>query len=236
MSFKIDIATNPIRELDSLVSRSIYGYGVSMNYLWRIDMIDVNGVSIASGTTGFCQKSWTEYSCSLNGSITYNHPANNWNDGIYYFRLFEISLPTANIGYVMQSSPISILNASGKIVPSTSTSTTRPANESWGTPDMPNSISHSTSLLDKWVGTMGLGVNNQTRFLFAVVVIMLFIMMAGIATRNNVVAMAAGFMPFAFFSAISLDADARAAGIEFIPKWMIVLFIILIALSVRIFR
>lgn len=90
------------------------------------------------------------------------------------------------------------------------------------------------SIIDTWVRNLGYGLNNQARFLFAIIIIAIFIIAGKVLTGDRDSAIIAGFLPFAFFSYITVTNTTP--GVEYVPKWTMIIFILLIARAIKIFR
>lgn len=79
-------------------------------------------------------------------------------------------------------------------------------------------------MVDGWVGLMGMGINDISRFLFACIITIILACVGGIIIRDSRAtgAILVGFIPFAWFAYIS-----------FFPAWFVVLLILMIVAKLR---
>lgn len=214
VNFNVDVETNAIRELDSAASRLIYGYGVQNNYKWKITLIDTNGIQASNYWTTHCLDTILGDSCKIAGSLQYTPPVNNWTAGSYYAELWEYNEQTYNYALITTSNTWTVGNNSTTPI----TPPTEPITSGTG--------SEALSSVDGWTALFGMGVNSISKFLFAMTLIVFFMIVGAILTKMSMAgAVIFGLLPYAFF-----------VFIEYLPSWTVIILGIVVAIKLQIFR
>jgi hypothetical protein len=187
----------------------------SHDYTWVINLIDPNGVSVSHTQLSTYSVGFFDPSVSLHGSLQYPAPSNKWIDGSWTARLYEANVDTGTTTLLTISAPTivnSSLNSSGIIQPPT------------GTIDSPESAA-AISQFDLYVSMLGYGINPVSKMLFSLIVITIMGVIALIWSKRGDVAMLIMFAPYAFLTYI-----------EYIPKWIFIIVIIMLAIMSKVFR
>lgn len=212
--YKLNVETNAIRELDSVASRALYGYGVANNYIWKVSLIDTNGIDINNFYTDHCEDNLLLTECTLSGNLEYKPPKTNWTEGTYHAELWEYNQQNFNYALIATSETWSVGNNSSTPI---------------GQPNEPitsGTGENTLTQIDGWVGLLGLGVNGISKFLFAMLLILSVTFFGFIGTKGNSMGGAiAGALPFTFF-----------VFIEFIPVWTIIIVVMVVAIKTGWFR
>lgn len=157
--------------------------------------------------SGFDLRVGTSYTCSMSGHVIFS-TVTGWENGTYTAKLVE--LPSTA---VLDSATYTILNKSGTIATSISS---QPINS--------GSNAISVNQIDNWTSLLGLGTSPISKLLFALIIITVVGLIAMRAAGGMVAALAM-FAPYIFFTYI-----------EYIPKWIFIVVIIMLAIVSRVFR
>jgi len=187
------------------------------DYRWMVSMVDPNGVSKDVYQTPKCNLPFLSFTCSVSETLEFAWPDPGWLQGAWTAKLYEINTVTPNRALIATSSVFTVLNTSlenqSVINPPTIPITSGTA---------PQAI----NLIDGFVLWMGMGSNSVSKFLFAGIIIAICGTIGFMIKRGNGnVAMVFAFLPYAFFSMI-----------DYIPKWVFIISIILFAIASRVFR
>lgn len=186
------------------------------NYRWMVSMTDPNGVSQDIVQSPECQfSSVLDTTCEVSSTLGMHAPSNGWIQGTWTAKLYEINIVNPNRVLIATSQSFTVLNTTVE-----NQSVIPPAEEPITSGSAPSAISS----IDQMVAWLGLGVNSVSKLLFAMIWVAAFGMI-GLYKSNGNVAMAASFVPYGFFTFI-----------EYIPKWMFVIYIILLAIVSKAFR
>lgn len=187
------------------------------DYRWMISMTDPNGV-----TTDIIQSPACTYSsvfdttCQVTSTMGITAPPAGWLQGTWHAKLYEVNTVNPNRALITTSSAFTVLNTTienQSVIPPPNT-------------NLPTSgtAPQAIGLIDGFVSWLGMGVNSVSKLLFA----MIFIAIAatvGLIWGNGNIAMVFAFVPYAFFTFI-----------DYIPKWVFIIAIILIAIASKAFR
>jgi len=187
------------------------------DYRWMISMTDPNGVSKDVYQTSDCSFPALSFTCSVSETLEFAWPSPGWLPGDWTAKLYEINTVIPNRALLATSSTFTVLN------------TTVENQSSILNPTIPitsGTAPQAISLIDGFVSWLGLGVNSVSKFLFAGIIIAIcgaigFLIRGG----NGNIAMVFAFLPYAFFTMI-----------DYIPKWIFIITIILLAIVSRAFR
>jgi hypothetical protein len=200
-----------------------YGYPPKI-YVWQIQLVDPNGATVSSwDSSGATCALGT---CELYISRTYQPPAGGWIAGNWYAKLYEHKIdtsiltpaPLGNLALLTTSATWHVFNASES---ANGTGTINPPTESINSPSNINAI----SLIDGFVGLLGLGVNSVSKLLFALIVITLIGGFALLISKRGDIAALFMFAPYIFMTYI-----------EYVPKWVFIIVIIMLAIASKVFR
>jgi len=207
-------------------------------YTHRIDLIDPNSAVIGTfNTVNVCESTgaldWLLdpnklYNCvavataiDINDFIT--NPAaavagantiefsqiTDWTNGTYSVSLIEVP-PNAEL----DSDSFIVLAQSGNI-------TTAIPQININSPQNQIAIGY----FDGWVSLFGMGINDVSKLYFSLLVITIVALIALAISRNGMIAMVLSFAPYIFFTFIG-----------YIPKWIFIIVIILMAIVSKVFR
>ena len=134
-----------------------------------------------------------------------------WNNGSYTVKLMEVPSNA-----ILATNTFAVLNLSGQLT----SGSNPPPSVTAGT--APKTI----SLIDGFVGMLGMGVNAVSKLLFALIVIALAMLAGFIATGREVFGgVIIGLIPYLFFTFI-----------EYLPVWGVVILGIVVAIKIGFFR
>jgi hypothetical protein len=191
-------------------------FGTFENYRWMISMTDPNGVTQDIIQSPECSFSGIfDTSCQIDSTMGIHAPPNGWIAGTWYAKLYEINILTAHRALLTTSPGFTVLNTSignQSIIPPPfipPTSGTGP---------------QAVSIIDGFVSWLGLGINSVSKLLFAMILIGIAATV-GLIWGNGNIAMVFAFIPYAFFTFI-----------DYIPKWIFIITIILMAIVSKAFR
>jgi hypothetical protein len=186
-----------------------------LDYRWEIDLIDPEGVIIDTTVSPACSVNF--FTCSVNYSLIYV-PRPYWAPGAWSAKLYEKKNSNTLRALIATSAPWTILNASQSanatkgVVPTTAISSG-------------SGVTALTSI-DGWTALFGLGVNAISKFLFAMVIIVIFMIIGCLLTRGELSgAVILGVLPYMFFTFI-----------EYLPAWAIIILGIVVAIKIGFFR
>lgn len=99
--------------------------------------------------------------------------------------------------------------------------------ENWGN----GGNSYTCGFWDGWVGNLAgsQGINDLTRFEFALVVIGMITIFAAVITKNPGIGIITGFFPYAFFVFISLSTPCG----QYMPVWTAVFIALIVGIKMR---
>jgi len=187
--------------------------GINSDYRWKTEIYNPSNLLIASHFSNKCTyPSALSTVCSLNETLQILPPTGNWTNGTYAAYLKEYNVNSFALA-TLDSVQYNILNTS---VNDSGIKITEPITSGTG-----------TSTLDQWdsyVEMMGMGVNSISRLFFALIIITVIALM-GMKLVGGDAAMVGAFAPYIFFTYI-----------EFIPKWIFIILIIMLILKSKIFR
>jgi hypothetical protein len=190
------------------------------DYRWRVDLIDPNGVTVSQSTTGACSDAWEPLNplgrCTLTIFSQYTPPSNGWQSGYWTAKLYEV----ANGGHVALLTTSNTWNVyNGSI--NNNASTIPPPIE----PISSISNQESISVIDGYVTILGMGLTSVSKLLFALLIITITAVVAIAISKNGMIGMVLAFAPYIFFTYIN-----------YIPKWIFIIVIILLAIVSKVFR
>lgn len=186
------------------------------DYRWMISMTDPNGVTrdvIQSPACSF--DSLLDTTCQVFSSMGINAPPNGWLQGVWTAKLYEINTVTSSRALVSTSTSFTVLNTTEEnqsIIPPPFI------------PPTSGTAPQTISIIDGFVSWLGLGVNSVSKLLFAMIIIAIAATV-GLIWGNGNIAMVFAFVPYSFFTFI-----------DYIPKWIFIITIILMAIVSRVFR
>jgi len=182
-----------------------------LNYNWVINLVDPNGVVVNHYQTGKCAVDF--FTCHIMGSLSYTAPSIGWWAGAWTAKLYEVNTITGHTTLITVSTPFTVIgNSSDTIAPPTEPITSGTA---------PDAI----IAIDWWVTLLGLGLNVVSKMAFSLVLITLIGLVVLLVSKRGDVAALAMFAPYAFFTYIN-----------YIPKWIFIIVIIMLAIISRVFR
>jgi hypothetical protein len=199
-------------------------YGINdQAYRWQIKLIDPNGVTVNSWDTGECDASGLTH-CELSILREYSPPSTGWQPGQWYVKLYEHKIdgtlfgaaPMGNLALLTASATWAVLNSSVN-----STGTIGDPSESINSPGNQVTI----SLFDNYVGLLGFGIDGVSKFLFALLVIILLFVVGMYYGKSGMIGLALSSLPYTFFAYIS-----------YVPKWTFIIYIILLVVISKVFR
>lgn len=186
------------------------------DYRWMISMTDPNGVSQDIVQSPACRyDSFLDFTCQVYSSMGIPAPQNGWLAGTWTAKLYEINIIDPNRALIATSSSFTVLNTSlenQSIIPPPYI------------PPTSGTAPQAITLIDGFVSWLGMGVNSVSKLLFAMIIIAMAATV-GLMKGNGNIAMVFAFVPYAFFTFI-----------DYIPKWIFIISIILIAIVSRAFR
>jgi hypothetical protein len=200
-------------------------YGVdSQNYRWQIHLVDPNGATVNSWDSPACTDSLFYGTCSLSIDREYTAPSGGWMAGNWYVKLYEhkvgsslVGAEVGNLALLTTSATWNVYNAS---VSANNTGIIGNPTESL------TSISNQATIaqFDWIVALMGLGVNSVSKFLFALIIIVIMFVV-GLIWGNGNIGLALSTIPYTFFTYI-----------EYVPKWVFIIYIIMLIVISKVFR
>ena len=199
-------------------------YGINdQAYRWQIKLVDPNGVTVNSWDTGECDASGITH-CELSILQEYTAPSTGWQAGNWYVKLYEHKIDDTlfgdaakgNLALLTTSATWNVLNAS-----TNATGAISPPIESI---DSPGNLA-TISLFDGYVGLMGFGINGVSKFLFALAITVIMFVVGMYLGKSGDIGLALSSLPFTFFIYIS-----------YVPKWVFVVYIIMLIMLSRVFR
>lgn len=186
------------------------------DYRWMIAMTDPNGVTQDIVQSPACMyDSILDTTCQITSSMGIQAPSNGWLSGSWSAKLYEINTITLDRALIATSSSFTVLNTSEEnqsIIPPPFI------------PPTSGTAPQAISIIDGWVSWLGLGVNSVSKLLFAMIIIAIA-GTVGLIWGNGNIAMVFAFVPYAFFTFI-----------DYIPKWIFIITIILMAIVSKAFR
>lgn len=188
----------------------------TVDYRYEIDMYDENGGKFATYNMPASQFVETGnfldgYGADASGTVTFTH-AGNWTTGNQTAKLWEIRT-SVNTKSLLDTASISLTS-----------NTTDSTNI---TIDVPITTGSGVTTLNQWdlyVSYLGWGVNPISKLFFALMVITI-VGLIGMKLTNGDTAMVGAFAPYIFFTYI-----------EYIPKWIFIILIIMLILKSKVFR
>lgn len=189
---------------------------VDQNYVYYIDLLDPKNAKVGQYPFYLSFNYDNQLICVITLSCDWGYqgtiqfsPISNWTNGTYTVQLIEKNISSSTIA-VLDSDTFQVYlgNVSGSLP---------------GQEDI--SQSPTVKIIDGWTAMFNLGTNSVSKFLFAVIWIVAVTLTGYWATKNGFAGIAAGFVPFAFFTYIG-----------YVPYWFIVVFVIVLAGALRIFR
>lgn len=184
-------------------------------YKYKVVLFDPNGIPVGDiihfGPLLVCGF----LSCAMNETLTYPAPSVGWQNGSWYANLYEYNTETFNTALLDTSTTWTVLNQ-------TFNGTVQPP-----TPDINSGTgSQALAIIDGWTAMFGLGVNQVSKFLFAMFIIVVFMVIGLVLTKMSFTgAVVFGVMPYCFFIYIT-----------YLPMWTVVILGIVIAMKIGIFR
>lgn len=198
--------------LDKLDNLAIPDFEI---YKYKVVLYDPNGIQL-DGAVHFGPVLVCGFlSCAMNETLTYVPPSTGWKNGSWYAKLYEYNTETYNTALLDTSSTWTVLNQSfnGSITPPT------PSIDS-------GTGSQALAAIDGWTAMFGLGVNQVSKFLFAMFIIVVFMVIGLVLTKMSFTgAVVFGVLPYCFFIYIT-----------YLPMWTVVILGIVIAMKIGIFR
>ena len=191
------------------------------DYRWRIDLVDPNGVVVYPASTPTCVDSWDIINptgrCLLTQKYRFSAPSAGWMAGTWTLNLYETGL-NDHLAY-LATNTFNVYN--GSINNSGSTIST---------PEEPitsDSNQEAIGLMDGYVGLMGLGISGVTKFLFSLILVVVFFVAGLLLGKGNAgsAAIALSTIPYTFFTYIN-----------YIPKWVFIIYIIMLIMISKVFR
>lgn len=190
-------------------------------YSFRIDLLNPSGAAVGTYTpVGSCESPDAldflfprSYNCAAyqGSAISFSSPA-PWVNGTYSVKMYEHNGSTGADALLASDSFI-VLNQTGNL----STASTIIDVKSGA-----NAI--AVNQIDQFVDLLGFGVNSVSKLLFSVIIITVIGIIA-IKISGGTVAMVVMFAPYVFFTFI-----------DYIPKWIFIVVLILLAIASRVFR
>ena len=186
-------------------------------YRWRVDIVDPNGVMVNQVSTSTCVDSWAPLNptgrCLMTQAYRYSSPSAGWLPGTWTANLYE----TAAGGHVayLASTTWNVYNGSTN-----------------GTGTISNPIEPITSdsnqatitLFDNYVGLLGFGINSVSKFLFSLLIIII-LFVVGMWKGSGNIGLALATIPYTFFTFIG-----------YVPKWVFVVYIIMLVMIAKVFK
>jgi len=195
------------------VNNALLDFG---DYRWMIAMTDPNGVSTDIIQSPECfYSNIFDTTCSVDSTLGMHAPPNGWIQGIWTAELYEININSPNRALIATSEEFVVLNTTVE-----NQSVIPPPIEGINSGSAPQAISD----IDQMVAWLGMGINSVSKLLFAMIWIAAFGVI-GLYKSNGNIAMALSFVPYGFFTFI-----------DYIPRWMFVIYIILLAIVSKAFR
>jgi len=187
------------------------------DYFYEIALYDSNGLKFFTQTipsSAFVETGnfIDGYGADASGSYTFQ-PAGNWTTGNQTGKLWEVKSNT-NIKALLDTETIII----------DTNMTNSDTNVTVITPITSGSGLETLNQWDSYVGMMGMGVNSISKLLFALIIITVIALM-GMKLAGGESAMVGAFAPYIYFTYI-----------EYIPKWIFIILIIMLVLKSKIFR
>lgn len=202
--------------IDSLDSANLAFLSDFSDYRWSIALTDPNGVSQTIVQSPKCMYDGIlDSTCQISSTMGINAPPNGWLAGSWIAKLYEINIVTQNRALIATSSAFTVLNTSLE-----NQSIAPPPFE----PITSGTAATTISKIDEMLNFFGFGVNAVSKLLFSMVIIAIFLIV-GLIYGNGSIAMVLAFVPYAFFTFI-----------EYIPKWIFIITIILLAIASKVFR
>jgi len=186
------------------------------DYRWMIALTDPNGVTTDIIQSPECSySSPLDFTCQVDSTMGIHAPPSGWLQGTWYAKLYEINTVDPSRTLITTSSGFTVLNTSKE-----NQSVIQPP----FIPPTAGTAPQAISKIDNFVSWLGMGVNSVSKLLFAMIIIAIAATV-GLLKGNGNVAMVFAFVPYAFFTFI-----------DYIPKWVFIIAIILIAIASRAFR
>lgn len=186
------------------------------DYRWSIALTDPNGVSQTIVQSPKCMYDGIlDSTCQISSTMGITAPPNGWLAGSWTAKLYEINIVTQNRALIATSSAFTVLNTSLE-----NQSIAPPPFE----PITSGTAATTISKIDDMLNFFGFGVNAVSKLLFSMVIIAIFLIVGLIYGKPDI-AMVLAFVPYAFFTFI-----------EYIPKWIFIILIILLAIYSKVFR
>lgn len=182
---------------------------------WKIVLYDPNNVAIYQFYSPNCQFiGILGLTCGVNETKILS-PEHDWTPGIWKAKLYEYNVVTQEIALLDVSSPWTVLNASE--------SQNASAVGLSETDIYSNGGADTIGQIDSMVLWLGLGQNQVSKFLFALIWIGVFAIF-GMKYGGNV-SMTGAFIPYIFFTYI-----------EYIPKWVFIIVVVMMISIAKVFR
>ena len=200
-----------------------YAINASLNPLsqwYYFDIINPDGVMMKQQAVGKCVDTWAPLNptgrCTITGLYQFNAPSNGWQGGSWYAKLYE----SADGGHVALLTTSATWNVYG-------------GNESLNAtvisdgeePITSTSNQATISQIDGYVGLLGFGVNSVSKFLFALIFSVVLFVIGMYYGKSGMIGLALSSFPYVFF-----------AYIGYIPKWVFIIYVILLIVISRVFR
>jgi hypothetical protein len=204
-------------------------YGiVNEAYRWQYRLIDPNGVSVKTWDSSACDYGDTTFEkyCELSTKEDLTAPSTGWQSGSWYVKLYEHKIdttlfgdaPKGNLALLSTSAAWTVLNQNES---ANSTGTIGNPEESLDSPDNLQTISQ----IDGYVGLLGFGVNSVSKFLFALIFAIVLFVIGMYYGKSGMIGLALSSFPYVFF-----------AFIGYIPKWVFIIYVILLIVISKVFR
>jgi len=182
---------------------------IQNNYRWKMQLNDPNGAQIAFHLSGTCIE--VGFSCSMNETLSISPPLTNWTSGTYTAYLKEYNIDTYT-EHTLATDTTAVLNQSGN---NSGVTITEPITSGTGTTAL--------SIIDNLTGLLGFGVNPISKFIFAMILITVFMFFGYIATKYDTMGgIITASLPFCFFVFVS-----------YIPLWTVIIVVLIIAFKGR---
>lgn len=191
---------------------SLFSTGNVNDYRWKTELNDPSGLMVASHFSEYCTKPFFSLTCSLNETLLINPPVTNWTAGIYTAYLKEYNVNSYALA-TLDSVTFTVLNTSSN---NTGVTITTPITSGTGITTL--------NQWDEYVSFLGWGVNPISRLFFALMIITI-VGLIGMKLAGGDAAMVGAFAPYIFFTYI-----------EFIPKWIFIILVLMLVLKSKIFR
>jgi hypothetical protein len=191
-------------------------YLLPLNYRWVINLVDPNGVTINHYTTSPCTVDF--FTCHLNSSLQYSPPSSGWQLGSWIAQLYEVNTITGHTVLITNSNTFNVVNSTNST--GTVQNPTTPINAGTG--------ANTLAIIDGWTALFGLGINAISKFMFAVVLMVFFMVIGGLLFyKQNALsgAVIMALVPYCFF-----------LFIEYIPSWSMIVLGLVVAIKIGFFR